>query len=273
MKNKLKSIDGKRITLETGKRKWYGLPETKVVYRKGMPSHDSIAEGLGDAPTFFPSDYDSPNPAEARRMAYDDAENHASFFRELADRGVYPLGTRVKVKRIRHSDGYGIEVTMPEIKVSTKPGGKKLDWSEANRLRDIMEDAAAKRGYKGSFDDDVRQGHNYGQDRDGNTRYIDLEILEHKLPYAGRKSEEELRRNSRSRESQFRESKRLMGSAHPLEKRVLPIITIITLAGSVIFSSLGMTSNVIGSSQTTSFIGAGLFILGLILSYWHSRIK
>ena len=97
-----------------GLKKLFGIgprifPYMKTIYQKnsGLSNPTSLV--------FKPTEYESDDPAERQRMAFEDAKNHNKFYQELIKQGVYPDGTRIKVKRMKHSDAYALEMNMPKI--------------------------------------------------------------------------------------------------------------------------------------------------------------
>lgn len=63
--------------------------------------------------------------------------------------------------------------------------------------------------------------------------------------------------------------------SYPLETRVLSIITIFGLGAAVFFLSSNLTGNAIAdlTTKTTSFIGAGLLIVGLVAGFFWVRSR
>jgi len=60
-----------------------------------------------------------------------------------------------------------------------------------------------------------------------------------------------------------------------LEKRLLPVLTIASLASAVFFLSANLTGNAIAdlTTKTTSFLGAGLLIVGLVAGFFWVRSR
>lgn len=75
------------------------VPFFKIFYQKDTSDVYGANKLL-----FSPIDYDSENSFERKKMAFKDAKNHRSFYVELIQKGVYPQGTTVNIKKKKHSD-------------------------------------------------------------------------------------------------------------------------------------------------------------------------
>ncbi|MBP7708218.1 hypothetical protein KA107_00915 [Candidatus Pacearchaeota archaeon] len=246
---------------------------------------------------FNPNDYEAETPTEARRMAYEDAQNHADFYKELAEKDLLPPGTTAKAKRMRHSGSYHVEIVMPHVSmtsgdvlqdVKASPSyrngdGEFIRHSRANVARDIQR-IARKHGYiyqehvpstmgfvrdfDREFSSDMQDSINYRFSGPYGKRYpahyIDSEILVAKLPYPGRKPdliEQVQKRNAETRQE--------------LEKKFYSIAAILGLGGSLFFSTSSFTGNVISSLSNTASTGAGivLFFIGIVCAMFSLANK
>ena len=103
---------GKRISLFGTKSK--GFPLFRKVFYQKNTSMGGSSSGL----SFRPADYLAEAPLERKKLAYEDAQQHKDFYQEVIDKGYYPPGTKVRVKRERHSDTYALEITMPKVSMA-----------------------------------------------------------------------------------------------------------------------------------------------------------
>jgi hypothetical protein len=142
-----------------------------------------------DRDIFLSYEYDSPTLQGRERMAFEDAKLNARFYRDLIKAGVYPEGTKVKVKQHKRWDGviYQLHFWMPVI--ATAPSGylPKEYFAKANSLEKKAEEIAKRYGYNKRLSEDFCFDRNYGV-QNGQLRYLDLHVLDDYLPYKGRRS-------------------------------------------------------------------------------------
>ncbi len=189
------------------------------------------------SPKFYPHDYEGKNYDERKKHAYGDAKNTRQFYQDLIDKGVFPKGAKVKVKRIRHEDGFGLEFFIPHLR--PLPGHTSLryvftdtpnsqDRQIAHKLEEgitrckkEIEETAKRYDYAGGLNEDVGYRRNYGLDKSGEVRIHDVHILSGSLP------------------SKFKlESGKTIGQFYGLHRErnlerraVLPILLILVAAG------------------------------------------
>ncbi len=255
---------------------------------------------------FKPSEYKSTDSQERAKMAYQDAKNHANFYKTLVKKHLLPPETKVKAKRIKHSDSYHVEIVMPHVPweymdmvrdIRSRAGYRSGDeqsahYSVVDTKREIKE-AARSKGYdythfisttsgtrrdeRGEFSGDLNDYVNYRFYRNGGVAYIDAEILTTKLPFKGRK-EAHMEFMSRRNREEFMEERRK--EKENLEKRIEKpkmsvLISWVSLISSILLVSFNLTGNVIANSPnvTLNWVGGVLFVIGLIgsLVYFRKR--
>lgn len=228
-------------------------------------------------PMFFPSDYNAESVHQARQMAYEDARNHKNFYLELIKKGVYPEGTKVKVKRLEHSDGYSIQLYMPDITAPRRsPHGllrvqdKNLPSSKTVPIEKIIRDTARARGFNGAFHEDIGRPFNYGVDSRGHVHYIDAEVFSgnhgNGIPFKGRKDERELFEAAMKRSRHYTRTK-----PNSLEQFAF-LLGIISLICSVFITWPNLTGGIIGNLRPNpTFMPLILFIAGIVLIYLGMR--
>lgn len=212
----------------------------------------------GDLPwmvwKFEPSKYFGKTHEEKGRMAHKHATQHANFYRELVTQGVYPKGTKVKVKKQRHSNSYAVEFWMPEV----NPLEEGENSQEQTRLigeRDVLLEKIKRTARKygvdtdstGEIDRDTSGLWNYGRDKQGELRYFDTHILGNFLPFEGRKN---------------------------LEGKVLSVSIFLSFIFSIFFLSPNLTGNIIGNFNlnSTNSLGIALFITFILLGVIKLKI-
>ncbi len=230
--------------------------------------------------TFNPNHYEGETPKERRDAAYQDAKQHADFYKELIGKGIYPEETKIKVKRKSHSDNYIVEFFMPHIReinpvITEHPlTGKKFyrkDLDElkenAHSLKEKMEETSRGYGHKFGFNEDPGHIRNYGIDDEGELRYIDTEILDRKLPFDKRLPKSE--RISWKRKQKIKEGIEKMR----LEERVLPVSTLLSFVLALFFLSSNITGNVIGNLDinSTNPLGIALIMVSILFGYLYFK--
>lgn len=257
----------KKILIEKGKKKLFGKigPSRAIFetfYQKGRSMFGSHLE-------FNPSNYKGENYEEKQRFAYEDAKNHKKLYDELIQEGVYPRGTRVKIKKIRHSDRYTIEMTMPEIYDMFRYNRLWLSkeyGKEAEELNNKMREIAEKY-HMNRLHSDAGREMNYGIDpKTKKIVYMDYEFLPDNLPFERRKSEEEIaieRRDKRIKQSQN----------YSLEKRIVSTFFLLIIAIGLISSTSTITGNIIGFSNTYNLSGTLLIFIGIIGFLFNQKYK
>lgn len=236
----------KRLKIQKGFKRFLGIGPKKPIYKnywqKGAPN--KLGDGTARTPIFLPKDYEAKNSEETRKLAYEDAKNHARFYERLIREGIYPEETKVKVKKIKHSNAYGLELFIPEIKISNSP------FIRFSRLAKKIQEIAEEFGYYEKLHEDIRNYWNYGKDQKGKVRYIDAEILypDRKLPFEMRKKKD-------------------------LGNKLLGLVSIVGIASSLFFLSPSLTGNAVAdlSVNSSSFLGVGLLVVGLIAGVWWGR--
>lgn len=232
------------------------------------------------SPKFYPHDYQGINYSEKKKHAYEDAKTNRRFYQDLIDKGVFPEGTSVKVRRIRHQDGYGLEFFVPHLrKIPTVTSWRQVftntdsakdkeiqrELEEGKkRCRDTIQETAKKYGYQHGLGEDVYPNRNYGLDQNGEVRIHDVHLLSWNLPDRFKLPEEE-------RHGQFYNSPRRKS----LEKAIAQAGVIISLSSGLVLLSPNLTGNTIANLNQTSsnWIGGILFILGLTsaLLYFNKK--
>jgi hypothetical protein len=242
----------KKIEVLRGQRRLFGFgPKIK--------KYDMLYQKRKDL-DFNPIDYRGKDYDERQQLAYEDAKNHLKLYQDLIREKIYPEGTKVKIKKIKHSDRYTIEMSMPWIKDifryeelwRTKKYGK-----ESGDLIRKMEDII-KKHEKGEskipLHSDTMRDLNYGIDPKTNkVVYMDYEIIGDNLPFNKRKSRQQIAIERRERRIKS------------LEKTVA-----LTSIGAILVSFFigynQITGNAIMQNNSNKFIGLGiiLFILGVL---------
>ena len=247
---------------------------------------------------FKPSDYESKTPTEARRMAYEDAQNHAKFYRELINKELLPPGTKAKAKRMKHSDAYHVEITMPKVPISYYDELRRIQSKDTYRRGDEdsikhivfniarnIKRVAKKFGYayehynlttkgydrneRGEFSTDLEFEGNYHFSKSRKGYYIDTEILANKLPFHGRIKSLLDKMSERNKV----EMEEVEAKNSGLEQKLSAIVGIVGLLGSLFFTSSAFTGNVVGTLNQNSIniIGVVLFLIGVIGAFFYIR--
>lgn len=245
---------------------------------KGFRKRTFFQKTWGD---FSPTMYEGNTAEERRRLAYEDAKQHADLYKELVKEGIYPEGTKIKVKRKRHSDSYTIGFFMPKITPLIKDLFRKYREEDIPKISDKIIQIATNHGYRGwehggwrggfhsdilkireeewkryrnqGINDPIQHYRNYGIDQKGKLRYLDVDVLMGHLPFERRKSNQK----------------------KTLEGRV--IVSILSLIGGIALSILSLTatgnviSNLTGTTQ--GLLGIFLFIVGLVRILLHFNQK
>ncbi len=236
------------------------------------------SEFVGVPLLFSPKDYEADSPVKRKEMSFQDAKNHEDFYRKLIKKGVYPEGTKVKVRRKRHSDSFHLEMKVPKIKDASKFGSSsredldKIKWGMKSK-EGIIKSEGKKKGYNfrnveevlgtllidasPTYYEDIHYLRNYGVDPDGKIRYLDGEILIEKLPYEGRKK------------SEIEKKVDSLISDKSLEKKILFSISLGGFILGLFFISSNLTGNVIGNlnSSSKNIIGILIFFVSFLFAY------
>jgi hypothetical protein len=233
------------------------IPYAETHYKKGNYKLD-----------FSPSEYNSSDGLERKKLAFQDAKQHLRFYQKLIRRGVYPKGTKVRVKYNKWGNGhFNLEFWMPKVKTldtvkRTDPDF--IDYSrQMNEISETIREEVAKvlrtsqsnlKYVPEGLDSDIEQPRNYGVDKEGMVRYIDLHITWNQLPFARRKNPFEKKN---------------------LEGKVGATTAIIGLLGSILFLSSNFTGNAIGNISRSSgnWIGVVLFLVGIAGGLLYFRRK
>ncbi len=248
-----------------------------------------------EAIIFNPNDYEANSNSDARRMALEDAKNHKKFYQALIDRGIYPAGSKVRIRKAKHSNRFVIELKVPKLQdldsyyesIRRSSGDNReelnsLKYDSQDRSW-AMESEAKKFGYHYSdpenprtsgINEDTLESFNYGVDSKGVVRYFDKHVLKAKLPFKGRrKSDLEIQLEDYSNQHKNTETdvNKIISS---YKERALAVAVIWFLSG-IFFFSTNITGNVIGlSNVTSSWIGGVLILIGLIaLGFWIKNRK
>jgi len=198
--------------------------------------------------SFGPEEYNGDS-----KKAFQHAKQYEGFYKALIKEGVYPEGTKVKAKKIKHSNKYTLEFWMPEVREIRDPKylqKKDLEFAskEIDKLRETMERVAKNHGSPyGSLTEDPGRFNNYGFDSKGRIRYLDTEVLWSQIPF------------------------KLKGNK--LEKTASRIVALIGFAFSFYFLSPNLTGNIVGNlgTQTANSVGIILFLGALLLGYFRLR--
>ena len=184
----------KRVKRKT-KKKLFGfgpkiIPTSETMYQKDMSSEELYSNLV-----FKPSNYDAENPSQRKKLAFEDAKTHKRFYDKLVKEGVYPPGTKVRVKKVKHSNRYTLEMWMPELKHPSETRGENTKGVNLgrryNEIKSEVRQVASDFGYNPpkyhGFDNDLGFPRNYGVAKDGEVYYFDTHVLESKLPFKKRK--------------------------------------------------------------------------------------
>jgi len=210
---------------------------------------------------FDPKNYNGTNEEKADK-AYQHAKQHEKFYKELIKEGVYPKGTTIKTKKLRHSNIYILEMYMPEVKkihpeemhsywksneVSGNVPSKKLERleSEKEEIRNVILSVMKKYGFDyRKIHEDPDYLRNYGIDKDGKLKYFDTGILKEHLP----------EKNKGKLEN------KLLGLGMIISSLILILSTTPKINGNTI---LNFTEKTMNSISLFSFL-----ILIIALSFW-----
>ncbi len=243
---------------------------------------------------FNPADYETNSISEAKKLALADAKNHKKLYQALIDKGIYPTGTQVNVKKQKHSNRFVIELKVPKLEEFDKYYREMARTSgvrqeELRHLEEIprhvgnmIQDEAGKFGYR-CFDpknptryetnSDTFDSFNYGVDSKGDVRYFDKHVLKIKLPFKGRKKSnfERQLENIAKRADEETDVNKIGTYA----RAVISLVSAIGLLSGFFFLGSNLTGNVIAdlTTKTTSFLGAGLIIVGLVGSFFWIKSK
>jgi len=174
------------------------------------------------------------------------AKQYKKFFQDLIKEGVYPEGTKVKVKRKRHSNRYLLEFWMPEVAywhkdTTSKKDNERFD-NQMEEMRIKMEEIAKKHGYTSEqiLMEDPYRYNNYGRNQNNNLKYLDTEILFGHLPFKEKKTS--------------------------LSKKLITSFSLGSFILSLFFLSPNITGNIIGNlnKMSTNSFGALFFLASLI---------
>jgi len=255
---------------EETKRGWIKIPAgTKKLFGFGpkIPKYKKFIQKAGSfVPIIFdPSDYKTDNPIEAKRFAYEHAKRQCNFYQDLIDQGVYPTGTKVKIRRIRHENKYFVIMFMPKIKDAfdyailqpelhpAKDRKYKEQYSEIlGNIKTIMKKYDAEVALRG----EITKGNNYGID----PKTKKLAYLDYHVGIVPDPNLEKLKR------------KYLRRPAGGLERLFFGILGIIT---GIFVLCNNITGNFIGNLNeiSSNFIGIILFLLGLIMVFFMRAKK
>ena len=249
------------------------VPE--IFWQKGSPDSSLLSP-------FTPSNYSGKNNDERKENAFHDAKNTLNFYKGLIKADVFPEGTKVKVKRTKHRNSYHLEFFMPDTKhipeyhtVSSeapidkylkKRDKKKVDnlHSDMESIRKKIKDLAEKFGYNGEMHEDVWAPRNYGLDKDGNVKLIDVEVFKGYL--IPDKKANRVRRGCGGRFN-------LPGASGVLEKKLTSILIIFLISMFFLFIPITINGNV---SKSYSFIlteNFSLLFVALFISLVFIWIK
>jgi hypothetical protein len=238
-------------------------------------------------------------------MAYKDAKKYEAFYKDLIKNGVYPDGTKVTVKKIKHSNEYTLEFWMPKLRVCEDVASTltwpKMWWNRGAKLKaiskqigilqDKIKAIAKQHGYKMRYaevdpdettklrvyphewEEDLHRGNNWGVDENLNAHYIDLHILNDNLPFDGRKKKQ----GHILYDQHFRQQRE-----GRLEKTVtsgtgagVGVTALISLIGGIFFLSSNITGNAIAnvSQNSSNVLGAVLLVVGLVAGLFYFKSK
>jgi len=270
------------------------IPYYKTIYQKntGISNPKNLI--------FRPKDYDGENVEEKKRFAYEDAKNHKKFYDELINEKIYPEGTKIKIKKMNHSDAYSLEMTVPKIKLidslfwENYEPHQRMEAEEHNekisdkiiKKNSKLREIALKKGYnyhrledntmgvkenpEGFFNEDIdatrNWGYKYGKGFEQEAYYLDLHIIHGKLPFNHRKFDEienYIKENNEriSKREKKKQEEYLKNKFSGLEKSVLGFSALAGFAFSFFFLSSNLTGNVIGNLDSSSNNFVGVLIL------------
>jgi len=120
----VEKLGPKKVHFVTGIKRWFGIGPKyktyKTFWQKGVSNSKS---DFIKSPRFSPSDYIADNSLEAKKMAFEDAKNHEKFYKELVRQGVYPEGTKVKIRKMNKD---GSKTRKDFINCDLSPNVKKI---------------------------------------------------------------------------------------------------------------------------------------------------
>ena len=253
---------------------------------------------------FKPKDYEG-TPLEKKEWAYEDAKNHKKFYDELIKEKVYPPGTKVKVKKMKHSDAFSLELAVPKVrKFENQIKGSIDKWDNMkyqdknNKLYqsqfeiiDKIKKIAQKNGYnykrleltadgieenpEGNYNKDIYGNRNYGTNHNPFNQkvyYIDSHIINNKLPFKHRKFnsiENSIKSSNGIVQEHFKRS---------LEDKFETLVSFLFVAGGIFISSnqINITGDIITELTKNSINIFGLIliitgIIGLFLSIKNKK--
>jgi hypothetical protein len=236
-----KQIKNGWIKIPAGTKKLFGFGPKITKYEKFIKKTGSFVPIV-----FSPRDYEINDPIQAKKLAYEHAKKQKDFYQDLINKGVYPVGTKVKIRRWRHSEKYLVNMFMPKIKDCFQyPDPVKEDKKHKGQVHEILakiKGTMQKYNAEHVLKEDLSRGYNYGIDpKTGKIAYLDYHVGEVSDP-----NSDKLKRNLRG-----------------LERHL--VIAIIGIFTGMFLLSSNLTGNFISNLNqfSSNFIGSLLFIVSL----------
>jgi len=285
-------MGAKKISLPAGKKKksyLFGLIKREMPVYKTQWQKSAQTSMFNEV--FSPQDYNGRTYEEQKNRAYEDAENYLSFYKELIANGILPPSTKVKIKRLRHTDAYHLEFWMPHIRdlegmesVINAYGTGRGKFKEKvkavkegiDKKQKEIREIAKKFGYNDRFNDDIYAIRNYGYDKEGILRLHDVHVLSTDLPNTHRK------RNTKKRfwydeDATQEERDKRRRRFKTLESSVETVLLTIIVTGIIVLllNNFKITGGVIGSPNnhldvySLILISIGVIALGITKKICH----
>ena len=276
-------MGAKRVLVPKGEkeiRPWWGLGLVK----RNVPIYDvkwqKSAQTSNFNQIFSPHDYEGNTYEEKRSRAIEDAETNLQFYKELINEKVLPVDTKIKIKRLRHTDAYHLEFYMPNlfdlggmeslVKSENVGRGKYKRFvdktiKDMDTKIDIIRKVASRFGYNGSLNEDTGEIRNYGYDSKRELRLHDIHILSDILPNKHRKKRTYGKfwytSNKWVHETESRNKSSL---EHKVEK--VSIIILFSLITLVLIDKLSITGNIVSNSTNSTNVNIiSILIIGAII--------
>jgi|SRR3989344_2751830 len=282
-------MGAKRVLIPKGEkevRPWWGFG---LVKRK-IPVYDvkwqKSAQHSNFNQIFSPHDYKGETYEEKKSRAIEDAETNLRFYKELIKERVLPADTKIKIKRLRHTDAYHLEFWMPSVSNLENVGFvvgnhgesvfkrtkkvKKIEEEMNSQIKKIKS-IAKEFGYDDELGKDVYAIRNYGYDSKRELMLHDVHILGRELPSKYRKKRTYGKfwytGNEWVHETESRNKSSL---EHKVEKT--PIVIIFSLIALILINKSNITGNIIANPiskiniHTLSIIILGAIIIFLLIN-------
>lgn len=242
------------VKVPVGVKRLFGFGPKVTKYKKFVQKPHSLARL-----DYYPREYETDDPIQAKRFAYEHAKKQRDFYQDLINQGVYPIGTKAKVRRLRHSPAYTVVLFMPKIEDAFEDNSppKEPYKSQRRAILAKVDIVLNKYDAKRVEVEDVGHWRNYGIDPEtGKVAYFDYHVGEVPSPHFD-KLKTTLRRQ------------RWLGD---LVSKVMGVV-IISLMFGLFFLSPNLTGNVVGNlnKSSSNWISGILFLIGLIGIFFYFK--